>query len=96
MTSDVPNPKSTILHRLRQQQRAVAHPPAWHSRREFADLAAQFAAALTAVHGEVHLADSLAAAADTLGAFLAELDARQVVANAEPPLTQLHLPDRWP
>ena len=88
--------RDPILSTLRQQERAASHPPAWQSRRQFDDLAARFAASLTAGHGEVHRAASLAEALDLLGHVLAGLGAGRVAANAEPPLDGVDLASRWP
>ena len=88
--------REQILASLRQQERAVTHPPAWETRRRFDDLAERFTASLTAGAGEVHRAASLAEALDILGQLLAELPARQVAVNAEPPLDGIDLAARWP
>ncbi len=85
-----------ILASLRKQERAVTHPPAWETRRCFNDLAERFTASLTAGAGEVHRAAGLAEALDVLGQLLAELPARQVAVNAEPPLDGIDLAARWP
>jgi L-lactate dehydrogenase complex protein LldG len=88
--------RDQILTILRQQERAVTHPPAWQSRRQFDDLADRFDASLTAAHGEVHRAGSLAEALDLLGRVLAGLGAARVAVNAEPPLDGVDLTTRWP
>ena len=88
--------REQILASLRKQERAVTHPPAWETRRHFDDLAERFTASLTAGAGEVHRAASLAEALDILGQLLAELPARQVAVNAEPPLDGIDLAARWP
>lgn len=88
--------RNQILAALRQQARPVDHPSAWRSRRDFADLAERFTAALTAVAGEVRRADGLDAALDTLAQVLDELQATRVAANVEPPLAGIDLPGRWP
>lgn len=88
--------RDQILTALRQQVRAVDHPPAWQSRRQFDDLAERFTASLTAGHGEVHRASSLDEALEILGQVLAGLGAKQVAANAEPPLDGVDLAGRWP
>lgn len=88
--------RDQILTTLRRQARDVDHPPAWTSRRAFADLAARFTASLTAAHGEPHHADSLGEAWDLLDRLLADLAAQRVVVNAEPPLSDLDLAGRWP
>ena len=88
--------REQILASLRQQERVVTHPPAWETRRRFDDLAERFAASLTAGAGEVHRAASLAEALEILGQLLAELPARQVAVNAEPPLEGVDLTARWP
>lgn len=84
------NPRDEILARLRQAQRDEALPPPWQSRRDFPDLAARFVQALTAVKGEVHQAESLAAAYDLTNQLLRQMEAEKVVLNDERPL--LHLP----
>lgn len=88
--------RDQILTTLRQQARAVSHPPAWQSRRQFDDLAERFDASLAAAHGEVHRAGSLTEALDLLGYVLAGLGAKRVVVNAEPPLAGVDLAARWP
>ncbi len=88
--------REQILASLRQQERAVTHPPAWETRRRFDDLAERFTASLTAGAGEVHRAASLAEALEILGQLLAELPARQVAVNAEPPVEGIDLAARWP
>ncbi len=64
-------------------------PPPWQSRRDFPDLAARFVQALTAVKGEVHQADSLAAAYDLTNQLLRQMEAEKVVLNDERPLHNL-------
>ena len=88
--------RDQILTTLRQQVRTVAHPSAWQTRRQFDDLAERFDASLTASHGEVHRAVSLAEALDLLGHVLAGLGAERVAVNAEPPLDGIDLAARWP
>lgn len=88
--------RTEILQRLRAQRREVSVPHPWQSRQRFDDLGQQFAAALTAVYGKVYLAASLEEASGQLGQLLAELGARRVVANDEPPLSTLNLAARWP
>lgn len=88
--------REDILARVRAARRDEAHPAPWQSRREYADLAAQFAQALTAVKGEVIRADGLDHAWACLEALLRDLGARSVVANDEPPLNGLDLAARWP
>lgn len=88
--------RDQILAALRQQERPATHPPAWRSRRAFADLAERFTAALSAAAGEVTRASSLAAALDALGQALAELQAARVAVDAEPPLDGVDLAARWP
>jgi L-lactate utilization protein LutC len=84
---------STLRSKVRKEQ---VPPPVWQSRRQFDDLAARFAEALTSVGGEVIQAESLDAALSCLGDLLHALDARRVVANDEPPLSDHDLPARWP
>ncbi|MBE2200602.1 MAG: lactate utilization protein [Anaerolinea sp.] len=88
--------RDDILHRLCQQKREIEQPGAWSSRQRFVDLAGQFMAALTAVHGEPHLTPTLEDAASKLGQILTDLNAARVVINDEAPLADLHLPERWP
>lgn len=87
--------REDIMQTLRARGRVPEdHPPAWESRRQFDDLAERFTTSLSAVAGEVFRAESLDAALETLGTLLKE--ARSVVANDEPPLSDLDLPARWP
>ncbi len=79
--------RDQILTILRQQER---------TRRQFDDLADRFDASLTAAHGEVHRAGSLAEALGLLGRVLAGLGAERVAVNAEPPLDGVDLTTRWP
>lgn len=83
------NPRDEILTRLRQAQRDETLPPPWQSRRDFPDLAARFRQALTAVKGEVHQVDSLAAAYELTNQLLQQLEAEKVVLNDERPLHNL-------
>ena len=88
--------REQILASLHKQERAVKHPPAWETRRHFEDLAERFTTSLTAGAGEVHRAASLAEALEILGQLLAELPARKVAVNAEPPLDGIDLAACWP
>lgn len=90
------NAREEILNRLRAKARPVVRPPAWQSRRHFEGLADRFEAALTAVYGQVLRAGSRDEALAQVDTVLAELGAKKVVANAEPPLVDLDLPGRWP
>ncbi|HRQ37808.1 MAG TPA: lactate utilization protein [Chloroflexota bacterium] len=83
------NPRDEILARLRQAQRDEPLPPPWQSRRDFPDLVARFTQALTAVKGEVHRVDSLAAAYDLTNQLLRQMEAEKVVVNDERPLPNL-------
>lgn len=88
--------RDEILGRLRAAERGADRPPIWRSRRRFPDLAGQFTAALTGNEGEVYQVADLEAAFTKLETFIATLDARQVVANHEPPLDVLLPEQRWP
>lgn len=88
--------RDDILQRLGKQQRKVTPSDKWQTSQEFADLAAQFVTALTAVYGEPHLTSNMEAAAQKLGEILAELGTERVVANDEAPLNKLNLRERWP
>jgi L-lactate dehydrogenase complex protein LldG len=88
--------REEILGRLRPLAREVAHPQAWQSRRDFADLAVRFTESLTAVLGEVIRAENLEDAWEKLGDLLRQLEAERIVANNEAPLSAIHLPDKWP
>ncbi len=83
------NPRDEILGRLKQARRDEPLPPPWQSRRDFPDLAARFVQALTAVKGEVHQVDSLAAAYDQANQLLRQMEAEKVVLNDERPLHNL-------
>lgn len=71
-------------------------PGTWHSRQRFADLAAQFETALTAVHGEVIRADGLATAVTALAELMREMGVETAVVNHEAPLDSLNLPTQFP
>jgi L-lactate dehydrogenase complex protein LldG len=88
--------REEILARLRQQEREVTPPPVWTSRRQYDDLARQFAQALRANQGEVHRAADLEAALERLGDLLTELGATKVVANGDSPFGDLDLAAYWP
>jgi L-lactate dehydrogenase complex protein LldG len=89
--------RADILSALRTKVRKEeVYPPVWQSRREFDDLAARFAGALASVGGEVIQVESLDIALDRLGELLHSLDAKRVVANDEPPLSDRDLSVRWP
>ncbi len=89
--------RSDILARLRAQQRGdQTPPPAWRSRRRFADLAERFTQSLRDASGEVIRANSLDEALRQLGELLQTLGARCVVVNDEPPLNTANLTARWP
>ena len=83
------NPRDEILGRLKQARRDEPLPPPWQSRRDFPDLVARFRQALTAVKGEVHQVDSLAAAHDLTNQLLRQIEAEKVVVNDERPLHNL-------
>ena len=83
------NTRDGILGRLKQVKRDEPMPPPWQSRRDFPDLAERFAQALTAVKGEVHQTDSLAAAYELTNQLLRQLEAKKVVLNDERPLHNL-------
>lgn len=88
--------RDEILARLRAKEGQVTPPPAWRTRRHFEDLAERFTTALTSVHGEVIRAANLAEATESLSQCLGDLGAKGVVANAEPLLLGLDLPQRYP
>lgn len=88
--------RDEILARLRQKEREVAHPAAWPSQRSFSDLADRFEEALTAAGGEVIRAADLDAALTALGNVLRVVEARQAVANATPPVSDVDLAGRFP
>ena len=81
--------RDEILRRLRPKTRELSHPQPWHSRRAFPDLAARFTEALTAAQGEVIHAQNLDEAWKRLGDLLREIEAENIVANHESPITQL-------
>lgn len=85
-----------ILSRLRSKTRPVEPPAPWQSRRRFGDLATQFQKALTAVHGEVHLVNTLSEAITQLGHLFEALNVERAAANNEPLLQEINLPTRWP
>jgi L-lactate dehydrogenase complex protein LldG len=88
--------REEILKRLRAAECVTNRAPIWRSQRNFMDPAAHFTAALTANEGEVYDAADLESAFARLGELLADVDARQIVANREPPLDSLDYHQRWP
>ena len=88
--------REEILGRLKRAAREVDHPQVWQSRRNFGDLAKRFTESLTAVKGEVIRTKNLDEAWEKLGKLLDDLNAHKVVANDEPPLSEIDLPGRWP
>lgn len=89
------NAREEILDRLRAKaDGATVLPPVWQSRREFADLAVQFAQAVTAAKGEVRQAADWETAVTELGRLLAEINAQTVVVNGD--VAGADWPDRFP
>lgn len=88
--------RNDILARLRRKARESARPAPWPSQRAFPDLADRFEEALTAAGGEVVRADDFDAALSALGDLLREIEARQAVADATPPVSDVDLPGRFP
>ena len=89
------NAREEILSRLRAAgDGATALPPVWRSRREFADLAAQFTQAVTAAKGEVRQAADWETAVTELGRLLAEINAQTVVVNGD--VASADWPGRFP
>lgn len=89
------NAREEILGRLRAAgDETTALPPVWRSRREFADLTAQFAQAVTAAKGEVRQAADWKTAVAELGRLLAEINAQTVVVNGD--VSRADLPERFP
>jgi L-lactate utilization protein LutC len=89
--------RDEMLRKLRLQARGnEPPPPVWESRRRFDDLAARFCESLNALKGEAFRAESLDAALDKLGDVFQSLNAKRIVANAEPPISGLDLTARWP
>ncbi|MBP6472425.1 MAG: lactate utilization protein [Chloroflexi bacterium] len=89
------NAREEILGRLRAAgDGATALPPVWRSRREFADLAAQFTQAVTAAKGEVRQAADWETAVTELGRLLAEINAQTVVVNGD--VASADWPGRFP
>jgi len=89
--------REKILTRLRTQRRDVeTPPPVWRSRRHFDDLAARFSEALIKVHGEATRAESWNDALDRLAETLQALNARCIVVNDEPLLSEMDWAGHWP
>ena len=88
--------REEILGRLARQARPTQPPAPWTSRRQFADLKAQFAAALTAASGEAYLVANLEEALAQAAALLAEAEAQTAIADDVPPLIDLDLAARLP
>lgn len=89
--------RDEILNRLRKNARLGEQlPDAWQSRRNFADLGAQFAAALENAKGEVHRAESLETALVKLGQILDALSCGEIVVNREAPLDGIDFEARFP
>ncbi len=90
------NPRDEILTRLRAKTREADLPAPWQSRRHFSGLAERFSQSLTAVHGEVIHAASLAEALLRVGDVIADLGAEKVVVNGVRPLTDISWREKWP
>jgi L-lactate dehydrogenase complex protein LldG len=75
---------------------AETAPGPWISRRQYSDLAHQFAQALTDAEGEVRQADSLKGALEQLGRLIDEIGARRVLADWQYPIMKIDLNSRWP
>ncbi len=89
------NAREEILGRLRAGgDGTTALPPVWRSRREFADLAAQFAQAATAAKAEVRRVTDWETAVSELGRLLAEINVQTVVVNGD--VAGADWPDRFP
>ena len=86
--------RNEILSRLGQGSPEI---PEMKSRsRQYPDMPAQFAEALTASKGETFIVPSKAAVLDQVWELLAELKAESVVAQRDAPLADLGLPDAFP
>lgn len=90
------NARDQILQTLRANTRATTLPFAWRSDRYFNDPAGRFTEALTKVKGYVHRAQTMGDALAQLEKLLAELNARSIVYNDEPPLTEIAWAERFP
>jgi L-lactate dehydrogenase complex protein LldG len=91
------NAREEILERLSAAGAGpVALPPVWRSRREFADLAAQFTQAVTAAKGEVRRAADWETAVAELARLLAEINAQTVVVNGDVALNDGDWHGRFP
>jgi len=91
--------RDEILGRLREVQQTVNPrqlPDPWTSLRQFDDLAARFASALTAAKGEVLTAASLDAALSHLDDLLREMKIMRGVVSFEPPLVGIDWEGRFP
>ena len=88
--------RDEILSRLRDQKREASPPNPWQSRRQFSNLADQFAKALRAVAGEVLQVDSWEAAVDQLSLTIRQIGAKRILADDHPELTRIEAASLWP
>lgn len=88
------NHRTEILARLPRTASEMPAPGTY--RREYPDLAGQFANSLQAAKGEVYRADDLAAAFQKLRDLFEALQVRTVAAHLEPPLDDPALPASFP
>ena len=88
--------REEILGRLQERAEIVPMPSAWQSGRRYADLAAQFDEALTAVGGEVIRVGNFDDGVMALGELLRELGVEKGVVNEERPLSTVNFPHQFP
>ncbi len=88
--------RERILRRLRERARKATLPSPWRTRQRFDDLVAAFARGVEAVGGEVFIASSWEEVWQQVGVLLSELEARRVVVNDEPPVSEVDWQSRHP
>jgi L-lactate dehydrogenase complex protein LldG len=88
--------REEILDRLRQLKYASTIAEGWPYQIPDRDLVAQFSQALKAAKGEVFTVKNLAEAWGVLGKVLADIGARNVVFNQDPPLNGENLENGFP
>ena len=87
--------RDAILKNLSRMDREDADAEVWTTRRDFTDPAERFATSIQGLKGEVIRAGNLESALVGLGEVLTEVGAERVVANDEPPISEVDLRSRY-